>query len=322
MARFSQPTSFTVAWRVARRLAPDIREAFLRAVADWRLQLSDVALRQALVSAELAVIESAANLAAFPSLLANGNLLAALERPATVTGVAASDILSDFLGFTVKFNSRDPAAVLFAREQAGVLIAQIGADAREAVSIIVAVGQDIGITVADQARAIRRVVGLRPGHVRAPAALGEDIRAGRKAAATSRRLSAVDKQQIRSRIAAGTVDEAFIARMEDRYADSLVNRRAQDIARTESMRASNFGQRESWRQAVGQGALPQTVRRHPIVTPDARLRESHARVPGLNPDGRRLDEPYVTPFGRLPGPPWEPNCRCTEGLVIPPAGAV
>lgn len=322
MARHTQPTSFTIAQRVARRLEPDVRNAFLKAVGDWRRQLDDVALKAALVSAELAVIESAANLAAFPSLLANGDLLGSLQWTATLSGTMAADVLQDFVGLASQFNYRDQTAVLFAREQAGALIVQLGDDAREAVSIIVAVGQDVGLTVDNQARAIRQVVGIRPGYAQAPLRLGEEIRAGQTAAATSRRLSAADKQQIRSRIKAGTVDDAFVAKMEGRYADSLINRRAQDIARTETMRASNFGQRDSWRQAVGQEVLPQTVRRHPIVTPDDRLRESHAQVPGLNPDGRRLDEPYATPFGPLDGPPWEPNCRCTEGLVIPPVGAL
>jgi hypothetical protein len=53
------------------------------------------------------------------------------------------------------------------------------------------------------------------------------------------------------------------------------------------------------------------------VTPDDRLRETHAAVPGMNPDGVALDGTFETPLGRSSGPPLEPLCRCGEGLSFP-----
>lgn len=37
-------------------------------------------------------------------------------------------------------------------------------------------------------------------------------------------------------------------------------------------------------------------------------------IPGMNPQGRRVGEPFQTPVGLLLHPAAHPGCRCTDSL--------
>lgn len=89
----------------------------------------------------------------------------------------------------------------------------------------------------------------------------------------------------RGRLEASTIDPAKIDAKVMRYAAQKLRERAITIARTESITAANEGQRETWRQAQDEGLL--------IYDAD-------------------LPMQYVTPWGRLDGPPAHVNCRCAE----------
>jgi len=88
------------------------------------------------------------------------------------------------------------------------------------------------------------------------------------------------------------------------------NDRAELIARTETMRAANEGQRQSWQQAVDEDLLPPNVRREWIATADTNV---CPLCEELNGKRTTLDGEYPDPGGD--GPPLHPNCRCTEGIV-------
>jgi hypothetical protein len=307
---------YTIAQRIASRFEPPVAAAFLRAVERLIAQIDEAALLSAIAGGDLNLIAGAAGAQQLDLFLGTDERLRrALVSTASATGRASAEILSDASGLAFRFNDFDPNVVMFARTQAAELVVAVGEDVREAIRIVVALGNEIGLTVDQQARAIREVVGLPPNWANAPLNLRRELQAGRFT--STRRLSAVEKAQIHKRIRDGTVNEAFIERMERRYADSLRNRRALNIARTETLRASHHGQRVSWRQATRDGVLPATARRMFIVTPDDRLRETHAAVPGMNPDGVGLDEPFRTPLGNFMDPPIEVNCRCGVGLVFP-----
>lgn len=83
--------------------------------------------------------------------------------------------------------------------------------------------------------------------------------------------------------------------------------RADLIARTETMTATNQGQREAWGQAVDAGLLSGRERRTWIATEGAcPLCEE------LDGEVVDLDKEYSNGGD---GPPLHPNCRCTEGLI-------
>jgi len=311
--------SFWVARRIARRFGRQVAASYLNAVARLQAGIDDVELGSAVASGDLNAIIAAIGPSRLSAIFAGGDSLSdLLHRTAGATGAAGADILSDVLGVSVSFNRVDPNVVMFARAQAADLVVAITEDVREAVRIVIAAGASEGLTTRQQAVAIRQVVGLPPNWAAAPSNLARELRAGTFTG--SRRLSAVDKARIRKALRDGTMTEELIDEMQRKYSLSLTNRRALNIARTESLRASNHGLRQGWRQAQKDGHLPETARRHPIVTDDDRLREEHARVPGMNPDGVGLNEPFQTPWGPLMGPPWEADphlCRCGEGLSFP-----
>lgn len=91
--------------------------------------------------------------------------------------------------------------------------------------------------------------------------------------------------------------------------------RAETIARTETMLASNEGQQEAWNQAVDEGLLNGTESKEWIVTPDDRL------CPICEPmDGQTvpLNENFTQPDTNeeVDVPPMHPRCRCTVGLSL------
>jgi hypothetical protein len=307
---------FEVAHRIAARFEPAVAASFLAAVGRLVDRIDEAALMAAVTSGRIDLISAAISPGDLSGILATDERLRrALLDTSQTMGRASAKVLSDVRGIEFGFSAVDPNVVIFARTQVAELVVAVGEDVREAIRIVVALGNEVGLTVEQQARAIREIVGLPPNWASAPVNLGRELRAG--TFTSTRRLSATDKAQIRARLAKGTVDEAFIGRMQDKYAASLLNRRSLNIARTETLRASHHGQRMAWKQATREGVLPSTVKRMFIVTPDDRLRETHAAVPGMNPDGVGVDEPFRTPLGYFMDPPIEPLCRCGTSLIFP-----
>ena len=83
----------------------------------------------------------------------------------------------------------------------------------------------------------------------------------------------------------------------DRAAKRALQLRVENIARTESI----WGLTPESRiveEAARQGTLDRaSFRRFWLVTPDDRLCPECRAIPGMNPDGVRLDEPFQTPGG-------------------------
>jgi hypothetical protein len=71
----------------------------------------------------------------------------------------------------------------------------------------------------------------------------------------------------------------------------------------------------AWQMAERSGFLPTGQRREWVTAGDERVRHAHAEVPGMNPGGVLLDQPFRTPLGEFMTPPLEVNCRCKAVLV-------
>ncbi len=298
--------------RISARFEPRVANKWLNALDRFRGGIPMSQLRMAVMSGNLSNIQAAVNASRFGQMMKD--LEAPLTRTVQTAGRAAAKTLNEG-GFPLQFNAIHPNVIMYARDNVGLqLAADVTAEAREAVRVVVALGAQQGLTVNQQARAIRELVGLRPAHAAAPLRFAQELREGKVAAATRRRLSGADKAMIRSRIAKGTVNESFVLRMRKKYTSSLINRRALDIARTETLTAAHFGVHESWKQGISKGALGAASRKFWLPTPDERLSEEHARIPGMNPNGRRVDEAFDTTEGPRLYPPSRPNCRCGVGL--------
>jgi hypothetical protein len=89
--------------------------------------------------------------------------------------------------------------------------------------------------------------------------------------------------------------------------------RAETIARTETMAASNGGQREAWSQAVDDGLLTGDEEEEWIVTPDDRLCPICEPMDGVR---KPLGGTFNVDGDEIDGPPAHPRCRCTTGLAL------
>lgn len=109
----------------------------------------------------------------------------------------------------------------------------------------------------------------------------------------------------------------YVDRLVERYRQRTLKWRSEMIARVESMRAINMGEYDALLAAYKAGKLSVSVKRFWVTASDERVRAAHAKIPLMNKDGRRIDEPFDTPLGPLMYP-LDPNglpanvinCRC------------
>lgn len=304
---------------VSNRLGPHVAAQWVQAVAAQRGDVSLRAIERAIRVGEIAALVALVDPTRFVRRIVR-RLTPALASVANAVGQQGAGMLAA-RGLAIGFDVPRRDLAHAARQQAAALVRDVPAETRAMIRAVIAYGAEQGITIAEQARLIRAGIGLAPAHALAPARLADELRSGNVEAATARRLSAITKQQIRARVAAGTVDEAFVSETVATYTQSLTSWRATTIARTETLRAAHHGLQAGWAHAAAAGRLPPTARRWWVVTPDARLSVQHAQIPAMNPRGRALDEPFHVPpdegdGGRAMYPPCRPNCRCHVGLTL------
>lgn len=210
-------------------------------------------------------------------------------------------------GIGMAFDRTNPAARAWAEARAAELVTEVTGETRASIRAIIARAFSDQIPPREAARLLRKVVGLTSRQAWAvievrfqlqEAAPGALVRAG----------------AVKVRVPRDGASPSFIARVAAAYSDRLIRQRALLIARTETMRASNEGQRQLWLQARQAGLLTGTERREWIVTPDDRLCE---RCEAMEGQLRGLDEPFEDPLTgeQALAPPLHPNCRCAMGLA-------
>jgi hypothetical protein len=108
----------------------------------------------------------------------------------------------------------------------------------------------------------------------------------------------------------------ILQRRVDQYSERLENYRAGMIARTETLTASNEGQRQLWVQAEKEGLLTEQEQRewiwHGMPDKNGKLCEICAAMQGQL---RGIKEPFTLPDGtQVMNPPAHPQCECTQGI--------
>lgn len=240
-----------------------------------------------------------------------GAVMGAKQLPASVALEATLDLTN-------------PESVRFLQENLPELIVEIDNTQRNAARNAVLRGFDEGRPAPKIARELRESIGLTSSQEAAVSNFRRQLETksvGTGTAPWKRRLSAVEQRAARAEFTATTVNQANVNKLVERYNQSLVNRRSKNIARTEVHRASIEGQSELWRQADEEGLIDlERTRRVWIVTPDERLRDDHAAIPGMNEEGVMINEPFDTPIGPVMAPgtsgdaAFDINCRCAVGL--------
>lgn len=231
--------------------------------------------------------------------------------------VQKSTISKAGIGVELAFDLNNPEAIAFLSSYTMNLIREISDETRRAIGDVVMEAFQYGGHPYEQARTIRNMIGLTQRQTQAVAnfrrmleneplmALSRELR--------DHRFDSTVEQAGRMRIG---LPKEKIDQMVQRYYERYLKYRAEMIARTETIRAAHFGQKETWRQAIAQKLLSPLSPREWIVTPDDRLCEFCRPIPKLNPEGVGMDEMFQTPMGPTDGPPLHPHCRCTTGLKV------
>lgn len=204
------------------------------------------------------------------------------------------------------FDAENPRAVQWALDRSGQLITEIGPDTRDGIQLIIAEGQARNLTKQEIIRRVRQAVGLRSDQVNA--LYGFMDRLALAEAGDQVFMGVQRGEEIWITVPRSGVTRALEIKYYNQYANLLRIARARLIARTETLRSANYGQRELWFQAQDIGELSKTAKRVWIATPDDRTRDTHAEWDGAVAG---VNEPFE--FGVEPGE--EPNCRCGQGLV-------
>lgn len=300
---------------IADKADPKVRQAFLDAIAKARAGVNQADLEAALATGDvnqvLAVLGLDKSLAPNLSVALGAPLEAAFieaGREAVTQSIPAGGEL------TMRFDIANPKTTEFLRTYDLGLIRQISDDTREGIRRIVSDAMTYGGHPYDQARRIRGLIGLTDTQAGAVDTFRTLLETGDREALT---------RALRDRRFDGTLDRALgadaemelsqdqIDRQVERYATRMLNARAENIARTETIRAANAAQNAAWDQAADNGLLDRgSLRRQWLVTPDDRLCIYCAEVPDMNPDGVELGGYFETPLGPVPYPPLHPQCRC------------
>lgn len=110
-----------------------------------------------------------------------------------------------------------------------------------------------------------------------------------------------------------------IEELTDKYREQLLKKRAQRIARTETIAAQAQGRNDAWRLARESGALPRDVVRTWVAAPESpNPGRPCAICLDLDTKTAPIGQPYDSLFlGTVPRPPAHPHCRCTETIGRP-----
>lgn len=191
------------------------------------------------------------------------------------------------------FDVSHPEAERWARTYAGQLVQGLTAQSRLAMADAIAEFIRLKIPPAEGARMLRAMLGQTPRSAAAIVRFQNDLR-------------------LRG------FDARYIQQKTDEYSRRWLNFRARTVARTETLRALQEGQRQSFSQAVEQGLLiPSRTRKQWVTAADERVCFRCAPMDGqIVP----IDEPWQT----IDGPVQVPSalhvqCRCASVLVFPNA---
>lgn len=276
----AEPSIYTI----ADRLAPAMRRAFLRAIAEILKTVARTTLLRAIEAGDRAAILAALRLANLPTALQP-----AVEVVRDIITATAEQTITD-LAVDVSFTIVNPKAVTAAAEQGARLVTGVTAETQAAIRALVARAYRDGIPPRELAKLIEGQVGLTT----------------RQTQAALNYRAALES--------AGLTGDVLQVRV-DAYAKRLLRQRAEMIARTETIAAANRGQQAAWDAAVEAGLLdPANTGRIWQAASDSRVCAICAAL-----DGQVVgfNEPFITIDGEAVWfPPVHPHCRCSVSLTF------
>ena len=325
--------------KLIRIFTPRIRKAFLDAVQDISDRAIIGELTEAIRDGDLnrAIYSLGLDEAAFRSLTAE--IEQAFETGGVTTGNTFPKRINTQTGRTVfRFDVRNSRAEATLRDHSSTLVREITEETRRVVRVTVqrgmAEGRNPRSTALDLVGRVDSQTGRRSGGV-----IGLTSKQEQWVANAKRDLENLDSRYftrtrrdkrfdsiVKKAIADGKpLDSATIDKLIGRYKDSLLQYRAESIARTESIAALNRSEHEAINQAVEQGAIKSSAikRVWDSAGNDGRTRDTHLQMEGQTVG---LNEPFTFPDGSKAmfpgdnslGAPAEEivMCRCIARTVI------
>lgn len=238
------------------------------------------------------------------ALRARASFTASLERLRIPTEQVTTRLTGDLMG---------PRSALWAEQHAGQLVTQITQTTRDALGTAVRDAMAHGRTIGQLQQEVRGILTQVPitTPLQTPAQQAQHVRA--LTGLTPRQGGQVERFR-EGLLSRGITGDKLVTRVE-RKAAQLLRQRAEMIARTESITAAAAGQQALWEAAEREGLLDSgRARRFFVLTPDERLCAICRAIPGMNPDGVGLHEPFQTPIGPVMHPAVHPACRCSTVL--------
>ena len=210
-------------------------------------------------------------------------LLAALTRAGVSEAIR--------LNLAMTFDLQNPYVQPWIEAHAAELVSQVTAETKQAIRAVIADAFNRGLPPRKAALAMRNLVGLTEKDAKTVMRYWQTVTAeGNRTAQAANALA-------------------------DKYAQKLLQRRADLIARTEIVTSANAGVQSSWRQAQSEGFLLPTTLQEWI----AAVGSPRTCAECIAMDGQRVPvgEPFISARGPVSGPALHPNCRCAVSLYTP-----
>lgn len=271
-----------VSWRARiTRNEKGLLRLFLAWVGDLRGAIGDTQLAQAVITGATTAFDHVLQAVTFQPMTA-------LEPVSVDEAVREFDRLVHEIdaSLQVALNLRDQNFQTAIDQQGAALVREVTVETRRAIRNVIGRAYRDGLHPFTTVPELRQLVGLT----------------SRQAQAVLNFRAAQEKLGVKPEV---------IAQRTIRYADRMLTRRAQTIARTETAKAQTAGRLEGWRQAAGNGLFNYGIAEMEWSSVQQDPTEICARL-----DGSRVPLGSTWPGGLLPGDA-HPNCRCAPVLILP-----
>ena len=238
-------------------------------------------------------------------------LQAAYLKTVSEAGQEALDLVNESFGSALVFQVQDqgkvvkakakpkvpvvpvnPYSIKWIRERALDLVTQGVTDQQlKVIRNIIRRGFEKGIRAEEVYQQIKRNIGL-----------------------TEREYQAVENR--RALHESAELPASKVDALTEKYENELLKKRAERIARTETIAAQAAGRNQAWQVAADSGALPENVERVWRAAPESDNPNAPCEIClDLDNQPTGLGEPYQSKYlGSVDMPPAHPQCRCTEIL--------
>jgi len=264
---------------IADRLKGHARRQFLSALDKLRKEASASQIVRAIEIGELGAVQSAIKYAKLSVHLEPllGTMNAAI--------VAAGKVTIQNIGVAVRFDMRNPFAEQAAITHRARLVRDVSTATQKGIANLVRKGLAEGIPPRDLAKLVKPMIGL-----------------------TNNQASAA--LNLRKTLLKHGVSKEVTSKTVGRYIEKKLRERAETIARTETIRASNAGTQAAWSEARERGLI--RVGGEPREWIAAYSERTCPICQAL--DGETVPFDAVFSNGSM-YPPAHPRCRCAVGLV-------